>query len=161
MGAWRDSVTGVQPQQELAGRTGHPERAGRLVARHRTTHHRRSSHAVTRPGPVERRAAHRLLGAQQAAPAVVGGQRKLKDSCSPRGAFRVTTVGADRVYPRSRRGTGTGWRGGNQSERRRRARERDAGWVVKEEEGGGFDGLVCLLASSEEKRKRVPPNARG
>jgi hypothetical protein len=67
MGAWRDSVTGVQPQQELAGRTGHPERAGRLVARHRTTHHRRSSHAVTRPGPVERRAAHRL-GAQQAAP---------------------------------------------------------------------------------------------
>lgn len=68
MGAWRDSVTGVQPQQELAGRTGHPERAGRLVARHRTTHHRRSSHAVTRPGPVERRAAHRLLGAQQAAP---------------------------------------------------------------------------------------------
>lgn len=26
MGAWRDSVTGVQPQQELAGRTGHPER---------------------------------------------------------------------------------------------------------------------------------------
>jgi hypothetical protein len=134
--------------------------AGRLVARHRTTPSS-SSHAVTRPGPVERRAAHRLLGAQQAAPAVVGGQRKLKDSCSPRGAFRVTTVGADRVYPRSRRGTGTGWRGGNQSERRRRARERDAGWVVKEEEGGGFDGLVCLLASSEEKRKRVPPNARG
>jgi hypothetical protein len=79
MGAWRDSVTGVQPQQELAGRG---TRSG--ASRRPPSHYPSSSIVSRRHAPGAGGTSRSAQAARRPAGRTV--------PRSPRGAFRVTTV---------------------------------------------------------------------